>query len=112
MKDVKEVKTASAAIEKLHDLTEQLKYFYLDNEGFKRDVLKKAIYIEETLHDLAVDKKIKHIKMKDTYRYLFDKENEQLKEENKRLAEELKARGEKIGELVEEVKELKDESET
>ena len=106
---MKDNKNASQAIEKLHNLVEQLRFFYQDSDNFKKEVLKRAIYIEETLHELSVDKKIKHAKMKDTYRYLFDKENEQLKEENEQLREELKARGEKIGELVEEVKELKDE---
>ena len=110
MKNVKENKTASQAIEELHNLVEQLRFFYQNGENFRQEVLKRAIYVEDTLHELAIDKKINHAKMKDIYKYLFDKENEQLKEEVKELKEELKARGEKIGELVEEVKELKDET--
>lgn len=104
--DPKEPKRAKIAKDYLHDLIGQLNYFYHDKNQFKKHVLKKAIYIEDTLERLSVDKKNFSGKLID----IFGQKAKELKEENKELREELRVRGEKIGELVEEVKELKDES--
>lgn len=106
--DPKEPKRALIAKEYLHEIIEQLHFFYQNNERFEKDVLKKASYIEDALEKLSVDKKAFSGKLID----IFGQKAKELKEENKELREELKARGEKIEELVEEVKELKDESET
>ena len=105
-KNPKEPKKAVKAIDDLHDLVEQLKFFYQSNEKFRKDVLEKAINIEKELSKLSVDKKVFSSKL----RSIFGKEADELKEEVQELKEELKARGEKIEELVEEVKELKDET--
>lgn len=102
----KEPKRAVIAKEYLHEIVEQLHFFYQNEERFKKDVLTKASYIEDVLEKLSVDKKSFSAKLVD----IFGQKAKELKEENKELKEELKARGEKIGELVEEVKELKDET--
>jgi arginine decarboxylase-like protein len=102
----KEPKRALIAKDYLHDIVEQLHFFYQNEGKFQKEVLKKATYIEDVLEKLSIDKKSFSGKLKD----IFGQKAEELKEENKELKEELKARGEKIGELVEEVKELKDET--
>lgn len=50
-------KKADKAIGLLDGLVEQLHYFYMDDTRFRRDVLKDAIEIENTLKDLAINKK-------------------------------------------------------
>jgi FtsZ-binding cell division protein ZapB len=106
-KEPKEPKQTVKAIDDLHDLVEQLKYFYHGNsERFRKDALEKAVNIEKELHKLSVDKKVFSSKL----RSIFGKQADDLKEEVQELKEELKVRGEKIEELVEEVKELKDET--
>lgn len=103
---VKQPKKAKKAVEELHDLVDQLRYFYQDNQKFKKEVLKKAIYVEDVLHTLSVDKKIEHARFVNKFKSLFGKENKELKEENKKLKQEVEKRGKMIGELVEENKEL------
>lgn len=102
----KEPKRAKIATEYLHEIVEQLHFFYQNEERFQKYVLKKASYIEDVLEKLSVDKKSFSAKLID----IFGQKAKELKEENKGLKEELKTRGEKIGELVQEVKELKDET--
>jgi len=102
----KEPKQTSKAVDDLHDLVEQLKFFYQSNQRFKKDVLDKAINIEKELYKLSVDKKVFSSRL----RTIFGKQADGLKCEVQELKEELKVRGEKIEELVEEVKELKDET--
>lgn len=102
----KEPKRAIIAKEYLHEIVEQLHFFYQNEERFQKDVLKKASYIEDVLEKLSVDKKSFSANLVD----IFGQKAKELSKENKELKEELKARGEKIGELVEEVKELKDET--
>lgn len=106
--NAKEPRKAKIAIDHLQDLVGQLEYFYQNPEKFRKEVLKKAVYIEEILYELSVDKKIDHARFISRFKHLFAKENEELKEEVRELKEELKERGEKIQELVEEVKELKE----
>lgn len=101
-KNVKEPKQARKSIEHLHSLVEQLRFFYQDNDRFKKEVLKKAIHIEDTLYELAIDKKVERARFISKFKHLFEKENKELKEEVKELKEELKERGEKIQELIEE----------
>lgn len=101
-----EPKRAKIAKEYLHEIVEQLHFFYQNEDRFQKDVLKKAVYIEDVLEKLSVDKKSFSGKLMD----IFGQKVKEVTEENKELKEELKARGEKIGELVEEVKELKDET--
>ncbi len=103
---VKEPKKTQKAIEHLHELVDQLRFFYADNDRFKRDILKNAIYVEDVLREYGVDKKVDHARFISKFKHLFAKENEELKEEVKELKEEIKERGEKIKELVEENKEL------
>lgn len=107
----KEPKKARKAIEELHELVGQLKFFYGQGSRFKEDVLKKAIYIEDVLHELSIDKKIDHARFISKFKDLFEKENKELKEEIKELKEVAKDRGEKIQELIEENKELVEELE-
>jgi hypothetical protein len=102
----KEPKRAVIAKEYLHEIVELLHYFYQNEERFRQDVLKKAVYIEDVLEKLSVDKKSFSGKLLD----IFGQKVKEVTEENKELKQELKARGEKINELVEEVKELKDET--
>ena len=100
-KEVKEPKKAIKAIRALHGIINQLGYFYgADTSKFKKDVLKDAILIEDTLRELAVDKKIDHARFASTFKHLFNKENKELKKEVKELKEELKERGEKIEKLI------------
>lgn len=106
---VKEPKRAKKAVVALHKLVDQLEFFYQNSDRFRREVLDDAIFIEETLHDLSVDKKVEHAKFISRFKHLFAKENEELKEKNRELKKELKQRGEKIQELTEEIKEIKDE---
>lgn len=105
-KKVKQPKKAKKAIEELHDLVDQLRYFYQDGSRFKKEVLPKAIYIEDILHTLSIDKKVDHARFVTKFKHLFGKENEELKEEVKELKKECEKRGEIIHELVEENKEL------
>ena len=85
-------------------MRQHLKFFYQDEERFKKDIQPKIDYIEDVLLKLSVDKKSFSGKIRD----IFGKQAEELREENQELKEELKARGEKIGELVEENKELQE----
>jgi FtsZ-binding cell division protein ZapB len=103
---VKEPKKAQKAIEYLHEMVDHLRYFYHNNDNFKKHVLKKAIYVEDVIRELGVDKKIDHARFISKFKDLFGKQVEELKEENRELKEELKERGKIIGELVEENKEL------
>ena len=96
----KEPKQTVKAIDDLHNLVEQLSFFYQDNPRFRKDVLERAINIEKELCKLSVDKKVFSSKL----RSIFGKQAEELKEEVQGLKEELKARGEKIEELLEEIK--------
>lgn len=105
-KKVREPKKAVRAIEHLHSLVDQLRFFYHDNSRFKTEVLEKGIYIEDVLRELSVDKKVDHARFISRFKNLFGKEVEELKCEVEDLKEELKERGEKIQELVEENKEL------
>ena len=50
-------KKADKAIGLLDGLVEQLHFFYMDDDRFRRDVLKDAIEIENTLKELAINKK-------------------------------------------------------
>ena len=54
----KEPKQAVKAIDDLHDLVEQLKFFYQNNIRFRKDVLEKAVNVEKELSKLSVDKKV------------------------------------------------------
>lgn len=100
-KEVKEPEKALKAIEALHGIVDQLKFFYgNDHTRFKKDVLKDAIYIEDTLRELAVDKKIDHARFASRFKHLFNKENQELKKELKEVKKELKERGEKIEKLI------------
>lgn len=101
-----EPKKTQKAIECLHDLVDHLKFFYTDNERFKKEILKNAIYVEDVLREYGIDKKIDHARFISKFKHLFAKENEELKKEVKILKEEMRERGEKIKELVEENKEL------
>lgn len=103
-KKVKEPKKAKKAIEHLHNLVEQLRFFCQNPERFRKDVLSEAIYIEEALHELAIDKKIDHARFITKFKHLIDKENKELKEEVNELKQELKDRGKKIEELIKEKK--------
>ena len=98
---IKEPTKARKGIVHLHDLVEQLRFFYQDSERFKKEVLTSAIYIEDVLHELSIDTKIDHAKFISKFKHLIGKENEELKDEVKELKEELKERGEKIKELIE-----------
>jgi len=100
MDTVKEPKKARKGIVHLHNLVEQLRYFYHDGSRFKKEVLTKAIYIEDVLYQLSLDKKIKHAKFISKFKHLMGKENETLKTEVEDLKKELKERGEKIQELI------------
>lgn len=100
--DPKEPKRALIAKEYLHEIVEQLHFFYQNSDRFQKDVLKKASYVEDVLEKLSVDKKAFSSKLID----IFGQKAKELKEENKELKEELKQRGKIIGELVEENKEL------
>lgn len=106
---VKEPKRAKKAMVSLYKLVDQLEYFYQNKDRFKKEVLKDAMYIEEILHSLSVDKKIENAKFISKFKHLFAKENEELREKNRKLREELQQRGNKIQELSKEIKELKDE---
>jgi hypothetical protein len=102
---VKEPKKIRKAIENLHELVNVLEFFYSgDKERFKKEILKNAIYIEDTLRQYGTDKKIDHARFISKFKALFAKENEELKEEVKELKEELSERGELIQELVKEIK--------
>lgn len=104
-----EPKKARKAIEELHELVNQLKFFYGNGGRFREDVLDKAIYIEDVLHELSIDKKIDHAKFISKFKHLFAKENKELKEELNELKQVVKDRGEKIQELIDENKELIEE---
>ena len=97
-------KKAKKGIVHLHDLIEQLRFFYQDSGRFKNEVLTKAIYIEDVLYELSLDKKINHVKFINKFKHLMGKENEELKTEVNELKEKLKERGEKIQELIGEKK--------
>lgn len=97
---VKEPKKARKGIAHLHGLVEQLRFFYQDSERFKKEVLTSAIYIEDVLHELSIDKKLDHARFITKFKNLFQKENEELKGEVSELKQELKERGEKIKELI------------
>jgi len=68
-------KKASRAIKKLHYLVDHLAYFYGNNIKFK-DVLDLAQSIENTLHSLAVDKKINHAKINEKYKSWYERKLE------------------------------------
>lgn len=78
---IKKPKKARKGIEHLHSLVEQLRFFYQDSDRFKKEVLKKAIYIEDTLYELAVDKKVDHARFATKFKGLLQKEKKELKEE-------------------------------
>tara|TARA_R100000951_G_C2653160_1_gene185150 strand:- start:3186 stop:3494 length:309 start_codon:yes stop_codon:yes gene_type:complete len=95
-KKTKEPKKTLKAIESLHKIVDQLKFFYgNDTSKFRKDVLDDAIYVEDTLRELGVDKKIDHARFATKFKNLFNKENKELKKENKELKKELKELKEK-----------------
>lgn len=100
MKKTKKPKKAIKAIEELHELVNQLRFFYQGSNRFRKDVLDKAIYIEDVLHELSIDKKIDHARFITKFKNLFQKENIELKEELNELKQVVKDRGEKIQELM------------
>ena len=70
-------KRADKAIGLLDDLVEQLHYFYGTNEReFKKSVLKSAIEIENTLKDLAVNKKDTFKRIAQKYESYYKKKAE------------------------------------
>jgi hypothetical protein len=94
---VKQPKKALKAIEELHVLVDQLRFFYPEDNRFRDEVLKRAVYIEDVLCELSIDKKIDHARFASKFKNLFNKENKELKKE-------IKEKEEKIKELTEEIK--------
>jgi len=101
-KKVKEPKKARKAIEELHNLVDLLGFFYQERKEFKKDVLEKAIYVEDTLRQYGIDKKVDHARFASKFRHLFGKENKELKEELRELREEVRVKEMKIEELCKE----------
>ena len=106
---VKQPKRCVKAIKIIHKWIDDLHYYTNNHPNFRQMYLNDAIYVENLLRELAVDKKIDHAKFIQKFKHLIGKENEELKKENEELKKELNERGEKIAELVDEVKELKDD---
>ncbi len=101
---VKEPKKTLKAIEALHRLVDQLRFFYPPEGRFHKSVLVDAVYVEDVLREYGVDKKVDHARFSSRFKHLFHKENKELKKEVKELKTELKERGEKIQELIEDKK--------
>ena len=80
---IKEPRQARKAIKKLHDVFDILDYYLHER---KNDVRVKAIYedmvfIEDVLHDLAIEKKIDHIRLATKLKKMWEKQEEKKKKE-------------------------------
>lgn len=63
---VKPAMKATKAIEKLHKLVEQLKFYMYSNDNrviFKDSVIDPAQEIEDYIREISTDKKIDHIRL-------------------------------------------------
>lgn len=69
---VKEPKKAKKAIEYLHEMVYYLDYYMKD---IPDEVKEKLIYVEATLKDLAIDKKIDHARFASKLKKRWEKEN-------------------------------------
>jgi len=72
---IKPPRTAKHAITELHKLTEYLKY-YMGTKNFRKEVAESAVYIEDTLYELAVDKKIDHIRLAKKLKNIWGRKKE------------------------------------
>ena len=77
--EIKEPKRVKRAIKKLHNMIDLLD-FYMGHRIEFREIIKDASEIENLLHELALDKKIDHIRLAQKLKYIWESHSKKEKD--------------------------------
>lgn len=80
-KEVKEPRRVKRAIKKLHHMIDIIDYYmgHTGSQEFK-ELVKDAAEIENLLHELAIDKKIDHIRLAQKLKHIWEADAKKEKE--------------------------------